>query len=393
MKKLDRIWIISQNSGTPNLGGVQRHYFFAKEFEKNNINTTIISCHKNHLYIQKPKKGICEIEGVKFLQLFTFLSFSKGISRFFQMFEFAVRIFFLPFYNLKKPDVIILSSMSIFPLPAVLFLKKFYGAKFIFELRDLWPLTPIYLKGVPKSNLLIKLMFYLEKLAFKKADYIVSTIEESRSYIDSISNRPNKLKIIPNGTSKDFIHKKLKINKGNIKIVYGGSFGIANALDPLIEFLEKNNLPENIEFHFYGDGYEKQQVKEKLKGVKNIFFNEKIPRDQLIKILPDFDFGYVAWHKVQLYDHGVSGQKYYDYMASGLPILSASGKIKDSVFKFGCGFQFENTPKAVEKAILKISKMKRQDFRSMGQNGLDQIQNYTYENLAKNYITIFNNFE
>ena len=80
-------------------------------------------------------------------------------------------------------------------------------------------------------------------------------------------------------------------------------------------------------------------------------------------------------------------------MASGLPILSASGKIKDSVFKFGCVFQFENTPKAIEKAILKISKMKRQDFRSMGQKGLDQIQNYTYENLAKNYITIFNNFE
>ena len=390
---MNSIWIISQNSGTPNLGGVQRHYFFAKEFKKDNIDTTIISCQKNHLYIKKPDKGLGKIDGVNFIQLFTFFPFSKGIFRFFQMFEFAVRIFFLPFYNLKKPDVIILSSMSIFPLPAVLFLKKFYGAKFIFELRDLWPLTPIYLKGVPKSNLLIKLMFYLEKLAFKKADYIVSTLEESRSYIDSISNRPNKLKIIPNGTSKDFIHKKLKIKKGNIKIVYGGSFGIANALDPLIEFLERKTLPENIEFHFYGDGYEKQQVKEKLKGVKNIFFNEKIPRDQLIKILPDFDFGYVAWHKVQLYDHGVSGQKYYDYMASGLPILSASGKIKDSVFKFGCGFQFENTPKAIEKAILKISKMKRQDFRSMGQKGLDQIQNYTYENLAKNYITIFNNFE
>lgn len=390
---MDRIWIISQNSGTPNLGGVQRHYFFAKEFKKDNLDTTIISCQKNHLYIKKPNKGLGKIDGVNFFQLFTFFPFSKGTFRFFQMFEFAVRIFFLPFYNLKKPGVIILSSMSIFPLPAVLFLKKFYGAKFIFELRDLWPLTPIYLKRVSKKNILIKLMFYLEKLALKKADHIVSTLEESRSYIDSISNRPNKLKIIPNGTSKDFIHKKLKINKGNLKIVYGGSFGIANALDPTIEFLEKNNLPENIEFHFYGDGYEKKQVKEKLKGVKNIFFNDKIPRAQLIKILPDFDFGYVAWHNVPLYDHGVSGQKYYDYMASGLPILSASFRIKDSVYKFGCGIQFENTPKAIEKAILKISKMKRQDFRSMGQKGLDQIQNYTYENLAKNYITIFNDFE
>ena len=390
---MNSVWIISQNSGTPNLGGVQRHYFFAKEFKKDNVDTTIISCQKNHLYIKKPDKGLGKIDGVSFLQLFTFFSFSKGIFRFLQMFEFAVRIFFLPFYNLKKPDVIILSSMSIFPLPAVLLLKKFYGAKFIFEIRDLWPLTPIHSKGVSKNNLLIKLMFYLEKLAFKKADHIVSTLEESRSYIDSISNRPNKLTFIPNGTSSHYIQNKLKTNKGNFKIVYAGSFGIANALDPLIEFLEKNKFPENIEFHFYGDGYEKQQVEEKLKGIKNIFFNNKISRDQLIKKLPDFDFGYVAWHNVPLYDYGVSGQKYYDYMASGLPILSASGKIKDSVYKFGCGLQFENNSKAIENGILKISKMKRQDFRLMGQKGLDQIQNYTYENLAKKYITIFNNFE
>ncbi len=383
------IWIISQNSGTPNLGGVQRHYFFAKEFDKNNIDTTIISSQKNHLYIKKPDKALGKIEGVNFLQLFTFFSFSRGIFRFFQMFEFAVRIFFLPFYNLKKPDVIILSSMSIFPLPAVLLLKKYYGTKFIFELRDLWPLTPIHLKGVSKNNLLIKLMFYLEKLAYKRADHIISTLEESRSYIDSISNRPNKLSIIPNGTSIHYIQNKLKINKGNIKIVYAGSFGIGNALDPLIEFLEKNNLPENIEFHFYGDGYEKQQVKEKLKGIKNIFFNDKIPRDQLIKMLPDFDFGYVAWHKVPLYDYGVSGQKYYDYMASGLPILSASGQIKDAVFKFGCGFQFENNTKAIESAVLKISKMQRENIRLLGQRGLDKIENYTYEVLAKKHLTIF----
>jgi hypothetical protein len=98
--------------------------------------------------------------------------------------------------------------MSIFPLPAVLLLKKYYRAKFIFELRDLWPLTPIHLKGVSKNNLLIKLMFYLERLTYKKADRIVSTLQESGSYIDTISNRSNKLTIIPNGTSKDFIQKK-----------------------------------------------------------------------------------------------------------------------------------------------------------------------------------------
>ena len=94
------IWIISQNSGTSNLGGVQRHYFFAKEFKKNDLDTTIISCQKNHLYTHKPKKGICEIEGVKFLQLYTFFSFSKGILRFFQMFEFYECTSFRYFHTL-----------------------------------------------------------------------------------------------------------------------------------------------------------------------------------------------------------------------------------------------------------------------------------------------------
>ena len=75
-----------------------------------------------------------------------------------------------------------------------------------------------------------------------------------------------------------------------------------------------------------------------------------------------------------------------------LPILSAA-KIKDSVYKFGCGFQIENDPKTIEKAALKISKMKREEIRKIGKKGIDQIQNYTYENLAKNYMIIFNNFE
>ena len=81
---MTNVWIISQNSGAPSIGGVQRHYFFANEFEKNNIDTTIISCQKNHLYTEKPKKGFCEIEGVKFLQLFTFFLFKKVYQGFFK---------------------------------------------------------------------------------------------------------------------------------------------------------------------------------------------------------------------------------------------------------------------------------------------------------------------
>ena len=52
------IWIISQNSGTPNLGGVQRHYYFSKEFQKNNWDSTIICNVHNHLLRKRLYKGI-----------------------------------------------------------------------------------------------------------------------------------------------------------------------------------------------------------------------------------------------------------------------------------------------------------------------------------------------
>ena len=78
-------------------------------------------------------------------------------------------------------------------------------------------------------------------------------------------------------------------------------------------------------------------------------------------------------------------------MACGLPILSASNKIKDLVSKFGCGLQIKNTPKDIENAILKISKMKREKMRLMGKKGIDQIENYSYDVLAKKYLTVLNN--
>ena len=45
-----------------------------------------------------------------------YLNFLLGVFRFLQMIEFALNVFFLVFSKLPKPDIIILSSMSIFPL-------------------------------------------------------------------------------------------------------------------------------------------------------------------------------------------------------------------------------------------------------------------------------------
>ena len=111
------------------------------------------------------------------------------------MVEFGIRCFFFPLSKLTKPDIIILSSMSIFPLLAVLFIKSWYRIPFIFEVGDLWPLTPIHMKKISRWNPIIQIISTLEKIAYRSADKIVTTLDNSHNYINSIVDDPQKNKI------------------------------------------------------------------------------------------------------------------------------------------------------------------------------------------------------
>tara|TARA_X000000950_G_C13855896_1_gene636525 strand:+ start:541 stop:1731 length:1191 start_codon:yes stop_codon:yes gene_type:complete len=390
------IWIISQNSGTPKSGGVQRHFFFSKIFREKGIKTTIIANSNNHLLKTPLTRGLQKWEEVDFYGIPTLFKFSSGIFRFLQMFEFGIRCFFLPFSKLPKPDVIILSSMSIFPLPAVLFLKSWYRTLFIFEVRDLWPLTPIHMKKIPKWNPLILWMSFLEKIAYGKANKIVTTLLDSESYIRPFVDDPHKIEWISNGVPNSFIQiKPTQIPKKSIskKLVftYGGSFGVANALEPIIELLEnQNELSQKIEFNFIGSGYLKEDFQNRLSKFENVYFEEKMEREDFIIKLLESDVAFISWMNLPgLYQYGVSAQKYYDYMAAGVPVLSAQNGINDPVKQSNCGIIVENKPEAIKKGINQFLSMSESERNKMGGKGKAYVKAFTYEELSKKYIQLF----
>ena len=101
---------------------------------------------------------------------------------------YTFKLFFLSSKRLGKPDIIIISSMPIFPILSGIFLKyKFNAEKLLFEIRDLWPLTPMYLSGYSKYHPMIIFMKWFEKLGYKKSDGIVSLLPNAHPYINAIS--------------------------------------------------------------------------------------------------------------------------------------------------------------------------------------------------------------
>lgn len=397
---LKTVWLINQFAGTPEIGGNQRHFHFAQYWKQKGYRTVIISNSNNHLVSKKNHgiKGFHHENGIPFYWIPTLKHTAKSPLRFVSMISFAVKVLGLFFKSrsLGKPDLIILSSVSIFPMIPALMLSRFFGAKkFIFEVRDLWPLTPIMLLGYSKKNILIRFVAWLEKLGYTRSDEIVSLLKGSDKYINAISKDPKKFHCIPNGIPSNFLKNNLsddsiyKKDDKKITLTYAGSFGFANALDPFIQFLgDQGEIAHQINVILIGDGPYLASYKKQLIQQKNIQFLGRISREEVGGYLKDSDVLFIAWHKSPIYQYGVSANKYYDYMASSKPILSAHEGFNDLVDQYNCGISVRNRKSSIENGLREFLSLTKEEKTAMGERGRKAVENYTYEKLAQQYIEV-----
>ena len=277
-----------------------------------------------------------------------------------------------------------------------LFLKRFFQSeKFIYEIRDLWPLTPILLMGFSKWNPMILFIGWLEKLGYRKSNEIVSLLDGSDKYINPISGDPSKYHCIPNGIPASFLDLKTVVPKmipeaKDKKIfAYIGTFGFANALEPLVALLQdQKGMQEKIHFMFIGAGPLKASFIEELKEIENISFIDRIPRSEVRNYLANINIAFTARHHSPLYDYGVAANKYYDYMASGTPILAAHHGIQDLVHKVGCGMHVKNEKEALREGIENFLNLPEATYSEMGEKGRKAVEEFTYERLADNYLEV-----
>lgn len=399
------IWILNMTAGKPDSGWGERHYYFSKFWAQKGYNVKIVSGSYNHLFHNQPK-----IENKKF----TIEEVEKGITfcwvkipkydggsiyKLWSMIVFAFKILSLKERLLGKPSYIIVSSMPIFPIISGWYLKKKLKAKkLFFEIRDLWPLTPMYLNGYSKWHPMIILMRWIEKFGYKKADNIVSLLPNANKYIDKISGDPSKFVWIPNGIDENLlVDEKLnnevinQIPNDKFIVGYTGTMGMANALEYLIEasiLLKENN---NIHFVLVGDGYLKKELQNKVSTNNNITFINKINKNQVQNMLSNFDVCFVGRNNTPLFEYGVSSNKFFDYMLAKKPVISSSNKIKDPVELSGCGFVVKpETGVSIKESILQIYNMDDTEKKELGNKGYRYVkEHHNFEYLSNLYMKLF----
>ncbi|MCF6168400.1 glycosyltransferase family 4 protein [Lutibacter sp.] len=399
------IWVLNQTAGKPSSGWGERHYYFAKYWIKKGYTVKIISGSYNHLFINQPETSdrTFTLEKVEENITFCWVKIPKydggSIFKLWSMIVFAFKILFLKAKLLGKPDIIVVSSMPIFQILSGIYLKRKYKSqKLIFEIRDLWPLTPIYLLGYSKYHPVVVVMKWIEKIGYKKSDKIVSLLPNANKYIDKISNTPSKFHWIPNGIDQNLLVTEVlptnminKIPKDKFIIGYTGTIGMANTMGYFIE--ASILLKDNTDIHFLvvGDGYLKEEYVTMTYGNKNITFINKIKKSQVQSILSYIDVCYVGRYNNKLYEYGVSYNKYFDYMLAKKPILESSNCINSPAELSECALivQPENSSAIIE-GIYKLKAIPKQQLSNMGEKGYIYVKKYhNFEYLSHKYLNLF----
>lgn len=404
------VWYLHHYAGAPSLGMSYRPYYLVKALNALGFSSYVIAASYHHLLYKKRLQTQSihqeQIDGVPYLWLKTLAYSGNGIGRIANMFSYTVKIVWFANRLVEitdKPDVIIVSSTHLFHYLTARILAKRYKARLIFEVRDLWPLSLIEILGVSPKHPLIMLMSWIEKLAYREADFVVSVLPNALEYMAPRGLSPERFVYIPNGiviTTPSSLPidnrfealKQLK-NGGKFLIAYLGAHGTPNALEQLISAMHLLQQQNRMHIHaiLVGNGIEKEALQKQAAGLQNVSFWDPIEKDQVPHFLSYIDGAFIGWKALPIYRYGISPNKIFDYMLAGKPIIHAVNTVADPVQLARCGIIVApEQPALLAGALQQLASLSQEELKTMGENGKSYVAaHHNYSILAKRYSKLF----
>jgi glycosyltransferase involved in cell wall biosynthesis len=304
-----------------------------------------------------------------------------------------------------QPDVVIASStypLDIWPAHRI---ARLAGARLLFEVHDLWPLSPMELGGHTRWHPFIMLLQAAENFACRRADAIVSILPRVREHLEAHGMAPSKLHLVPNGVDPaeweaqtsalpDPLDGALRALRRDGKFVvgYAGTHGISNALETLLEAAARLR-GQPVAFVLVGAGPDKPALVRQaaLLGLDNVHFFDPVPKAQVPALLRNVDLAYIGWRRQPLYRFGISPNKLIDYMMAARPILHAVEAGNDPVAEAGCGLTVApEDPQAVADGILHLLALAPECRTALGQRGRRYaLAHHTYPVLGRRFLNAF----
>ena len=238
---------------------------------------------------------------------------------------------------------------------------------FVFEVRDLWPELPREM-GVITNPVILWAMGVLEWMSYHSARGCIGL---SPGIVQGITRRgisPDRVAMVPNGCDLEMFNPLFGdvlrpdgVGEGDFVAVFTGAHGIANGLDAVLDVAKvlTERRRSDIRLVFIGDGKLKPALvaRAEREGLVNCLFIDSVSKLKLTAYLRGADAGLMLLANVPAFYYGTSPNKFFDYIAIGLPVLNnypgwLAGMIKDN----NCGLAIEpDNPIAFADALEKMA--------------------------------------
>lgn len=401
------IWLISKYASPPKYAKAPaRLFYLGKEMKALGNKVLLITSDSNHfsnfpktnnIYNDETEDGV----NIRWIKTKKYKK-TASIKRIISWLDFELKLFSMKIKQLDRPDVIIVSSLSILSIVYGYYLKKKFNSFLVFEIRDIWPLTMTEEGGFSTRHPLVKFIGMIEKFGYKKSDLIVGTMPNLNAHVKNILGYDKPFFCSPMGFNPEKYAVDIRedsslfekyIQKNKIIVGYAGSIGITNALETFIDTIKLMRDNSNLYFLIAGSGDLKQNYEEQLNGQNNVSFLPRIDQDQVKSFLSICDILYLSTKDSKVWKFGQSMNKVVEYMLAGKPIVATYTGFPSMINEANCGlFVQSDKPEDLKNVFLYFANMSEEERLKIGENGRNWIYQYrTYDKLAKEYINTINN--
>jgi glycosyltransferase involved in cell wall biosynthesis len=280
------------------------------------------------------------------------------------------------FLKQNKPSVVHAHNLA--SLPILVIYKLCYGSKVVYDTHEL----------ETERNTWGKLETLLAKIVefsfIYFTDVIVVVNEDiGRFYKKKYGVNPYSINNVPEffkAKKSNYLREQFNISFDAKIFIFIGALNPNRGIEEYINFFHNTDL--NICLVFLGDGPLKNIVYDAHKNSKKIYFHERVPHNDVVRIASSSDFS-ISVLKVgnPALSYNLSmPNKLFESMMSGIPILSGGMKSESRFVnenQVGIDIKFVNSKPCIEDAINSILE---KDYLKMRKNCFELAKIYNWEN-------------
>jgi len=398
------ILYVNHYAGTPALGMEYRPYYLAREWVRAGHRVQMVAADHSHVRATQPPAGDCVLDGIAYRFYATKAYQGNGLGRVRNIAMFLHHLWHDTPRLVRefKPHVVIASSTYPMDIWVARRIARRAGAKLVYEVHDLWPLSPIELAGMSPRHPFARLCQAAEDAAYRDADVVVSMLPKVQGHMAAHGLDLKKLHIVPNGITldewqgaapplRDDVAQALAAARaaGRKVVGYAGSMGSPNALDTLLDAAALLR-DEPLQFVLVGGGHEQARLAQRAaaEGLANVQFLPPIAKAQIPTFLAGVDIAYIGWQRLPIYRFGIAPNKLMDYMMARCAVLHSVEAGNDPVAEAGCGRTVApESPAAVADGLRGLAALPAAERCAMGERGRAFVlANHTYPVLAQRFI-------